>query len=416
MALINTTNVVDSSIYLKARLPNNMVGDNYYIENLQDKRNKDWAFRYNKVDIEEELQRQYEYTCELPTYTLLRDVVIRSVKGEKGEELGTDWAQLSFRDLKYPIGVGRRYRFSLDFPDVESMTEEEKHYDTSVWIAMNEDPIAARRSCVIRRCNGNIALVGSPNKTYQNITEARYEPCIQVNELRYMNKYYNQTLVVPQAEWYVYLQMNYFTNCIKINDRIILGASDVEDPENNTVFQVKAVIKANSQKTFARNNKTAIQDIPMVILAVDKDVTGADDDLVNRIPAQAPIYKVEQSKPVYEYYIEMENAETEEIIQPDVTTDLMLGEEMSLNIHLMLNEEKVLGTHNFEYTAKLGGIKQENWGKYFSCEFDNGTGEFSIKNLKQCNRGVVGIEIKCTDTDLAEPVVQNYTFKLGGFY
>ena len=55
MALINTTNVVDSSIYLKARLPNNMVGDNYYIENLQDKRNKDWAFRYNKVDIEEEL-------------------------------------------------------------------------------------------------------------------------------------------------------------------------------------------------------------------------------------------------------------------------------------------------------------------------------------------------------------------------
>ena len=121
------------------------------------------------------------------------DVVIRSVKGERGEDLGTDWEELSFRDLKYPIGVGRRYRFSLDFPDMTKMTEDEKHYDTSVWLAINENPVAPRRSCVVRRCNGNIALVGSPDRSYQNITEARYEPCIQVTELRYMNKYYNQT-------------------------------------------------------------------------------------------------------------------------------------------------------------------------------------------------------------------------------
>ena len=49
MAVINTTNVIDSSMYLKAKLPKNMVGENYYIENLQDKRNKDWAYRYNVV-------------------------------------------------------------------------------------------------------------------------------------------------------------------------------------------------------------------------------------------------------------------------------------------------------------------------------------------------------------------------------
>ena len=36
MAVINTTNVIDSSMYLKAKLPKNMVGENYYIENLQD--------------------------------------------------------------------------------------------------------------------------------------------------------------------------------------------------------------------------------------------------------------------------------------------------------------------------------------------------------------------------------------------
>lgn len=204
MAVINTTNVIDSSMYLKAKLPKNMVGENYYVENLQDKRNKDWAYRYNVVGIEEEIAKPLKYTCELPAYTPV-DVVIRSVKGERGEDLSTDWEELSFRDLKYPIGVGRKYRFSLDFPDMTKMTEDEKHYDTSVWLAINENPVAPRKSCVVRRCNGNIALVGSPDRTYQNITEARYEPCIQVTELRYMNKYYNQTLVIPQAEWYVYL-------------------------------------------------------------------------------------------------------------------------------------------------------------------------------------------------------------------
>ena len=311
MAVINTTNVIDSSMYLKAKLPKNMVGENYYIENLQDKRNKDWAYRYNVVGIEEEIAKPLKYTCELPAYTPV-DVVIRSVKGERGEDLGTDWEELSFRDLKYPIGVGRRYRFSLDFPDMTKMTEDEKHYDTSVWLAINVNPVAPRKSCVVRRCNGNIALVGSPDRSYQNITEARYEPCIQVTELRYMNKYYNQTLVIPQAEWYVYLQLNYFTNFIKINDRLILGLSDVEDKENNSVYQVKAVVKANSQKTFARNNQTSIEDIPLIILALDKDMAADGDDLINRIPNQAPLYKVEQENPVYEYYIEMENAETEE--------------------------------------------------------------------------------------------------------
>nr|DAZ23780.1 MAG TPA: hypothetical protein [Caudoviricetes sp.] len=38
MAILNTTDIVDSSIMLKARLKHNMVGDNYYIQNLQYKR------------------------------------------------------------------------------------------------------------------------------------------------------------------------------------------------------------------------------------------------------------------------------------------------------------------------------------------------------------------------------------------
>jgi hypothetical protein len=39
MAILNTTDIIDSSIMLKACLKHNMVGDNYYIQNLQYKRN-----------------------------------------------------------------------------------------------------------------------------------------------------------------------------------------------------------------------------------------------------------------------------------------------------------------------------------------------------------------------------------------
>ena len=35
MPLFNTTDIVDSSIFLKAKLDKNKVGSNYYIENLE---------------------------------------------------------------------------------------------------------------------------------------------------------------------------------------------------------------------------------------------------------------------------------------------------------------------------------------------------------------------------------------------
>ena len=116
MAIIDTTNVTNSSMLLKSRLNKNMSEDNHYINDLQAKRDQDWEFRYNVVGIEEEREKQIGYTDLLPNYTPL-DVVIRSVKGENGKDLRTDWAQLSFRDLKYDHELGKRFRFNLEFPD-----------------------------------------------------------------------------------------------------------------------------------------------------------------------------------------------------------------------------------------------------------------------------------------------------------
>ena len=100
MALYDTTKTIDNSIFLKAKLPKNMVGDNYYIENMQHKRNLDWEYRYNRVGIEEELHKQIFYTDKDPSYTPI-DVVITDVKNDRGEDLGTDWAHIAFKDLRH---------------------------------------------------------------------------------------------------------------------------------------------------------------------------------------------------------------------------------------------------------------------------------------------------------------------------
>ena len=407
MAILNTTDIVDSSIMLKARLKHNMVGDNYYIQNLQYKRDQDWEYRYNTVDIEEEKDRQIEYTTKMPEYTPLETVVIRSVKGERGEDLGTDWAEISFRDLKYPNPLGKRYRFSLEFQDLSTMTEEEKHYDTSVWIAVNNSPINPRNSCVIRRCNANIALLGSPTNSQTDATEIRYEPIVLENELKYMNQYYNKTLVIPQAEWYVTMQLNYFSNAVKINSRVILGGTDQNDIENNAIYKVKAVIKSTSIKTFAKSGFTGLEDIPFVVLALDKDLWSANDDAVTRVANNAPLYLIPKKEDLHngEYHITLKNCDDYKII---------LGNSLECETELSF-KGGTLPTH-FEYKVVLNGIKEENWSKYYEFE-QTGDNTFKIKNLKACNRGTLDVIATCADPDIAGVTIsETFSFKLGGFY
>ena len=105
MAIIDTTNVVESSMFLKSKVKKNMVGDNYYINSLQHKINNEWLYRSNLIDIEEEINRQNYYTKEKPNYTPI-EVVIQTVIGDKGIKLSDDWKKIVFRDLKYPNPLG----------------------------------------------------------------------------------------------------------------------------------------------------------------------------------------------------------------------------------------------------------------------------------------------------------------------
>lgn len=414
MAIYDTSNTLDNSIFLKAKLDKNMVGSNYYIENLQAKRDKDWEYRYNVVDIEEELNKQVSYTNEDACYTPI-EAVITNVKSDKGQDLGTDFAHIAFRNLKHKCNVGSRYRFSLDFPNMKEMTEEDKHYNTSIWLTINKSPIKAGNSCTVRRCNTSLVFVGSPTKSNDYITEVHHEPCIFETEMKYTQVYSNMVMPVPQAEIYITMQLNYFTNCIKINDRFIFSTRDYNVDANNMAFKVKAVVKYATDRTFVKDYNDGedisdeIEHTTLIIVGLDKDAISPNDDIGNRIACDAPIYKTIDIAPTYKYYIEMEEPSVQRIL-------LNATEEYEVNLHY--NNDIVNGI-DFDFECKLNGIIEKNWGNYY--EFiKTGKNSFSIHNLKSCNRGCLEVKASCkapnnTNKD-REVIEQSYEIELGGFY
>lgn len=454
MALINTTNTVDSSIYLKNKFPHNKVGSNYYIQNLQEKRNKDWEFRPNLVDIEEELEKQCTYTVEPVKYSPI-DVAIRKVKNEKGQDLGGDWADIAFRDLKHFCNLGSRYRFDTEFPDISLMTEEDKYYNTSVWICVNKNPVNPGNNCIIRRCNANIVFGGSPSGSVDEITEIHYEPVILENDLKYINMYYNMTTILPQSEWYATMQMNYFTNCIGINDRVIFGGVDLVDRSNNAVFKVKAVVKSTSLKTFSKNDSPEIENIPLVLVALDKDTISSNDDFHSRLANQPPIYFTQVIKPSYEYYLEL-NSVYEDGTPKVIITDggdsdtkdefnnkddlneigdivngvvikenkdekgqyqdrILLKETEYYKCNLMFNNN--VKDSQMEISATLDLSKNDGKPEdYFEIKtLDNNI--FSITNLKRYANKPLIVTCSCIKPDEPDMMIsQEYEFTLGGFY
>lgn len=214
--------------------------------------------------------------------------------------------------------------------------------------------------------------------------------------------------------------MNYFTNCIKVNNRLILGGTDMMDRENNSVFMVKAVVKSTSTKTFAKAGSNGIEDIPLVVLALDKADGDKQDDYENRIPVNAPMYFVPQEEPIGEYYITIgEEKNGKEDIDREAIHTLVMGETDTFYPRLILNDTTIETKFNIE--AKLNGIKVENWKNYFTL-VENEDGSFSITDVKMCNRGNLEVVISCEVSDnvqgrsAPQKIEATYKFKLGGFY
>lgn len=402
MAVIDTTNVLDSSMFLKAKLKKNLVGDNYYIQSLQQKRNSDWSYRYNVVDIEEEQEKQLSYTSEHPIYSPI-EAAIMTVKTDTGEILSDDWRRLVFKDLNYLRFLGKRYRFGYDFDKTPFMTDKEKHYNNSIWISVNMNSSSPGSDVVVRRCNSNVLFVGSPDSSYDNITETHAEPCIIENDLKRINTFYNQHLSLPQSEIFLIFQLNYFTKGIQINDRLIIGDT-FSYKENNQAFNVVAVNNFSSVSTFQVGYDVDVLSSPLIIVGLKKDVLFGGDNFIERVAEHAPLYKVEEQKkdPVNQYYLKVANYEN----------IILLSSTQTCEVYLYKDNVKYNNIINF--TCSLIGIEDENQNDYYNFVVLSNN-SFSIFNKKQCKNKELKVVCTCV-SPVGIKTELDLNFTLGGFY
>ena len=252
--IMDNSNVKDP-YYLITQTPPNLAKDNYYLHELQEKVDADWEYRPNRVWIEKEDGIGVEKYSPI-------EVVIQTVKNDKGETVSDDWRNIVFRDIKYPHRIGMRYRFSYDF-DLK-----EPDIDKSVWIALNQNSVSPTASQVICRCNGTIKSIwedhGNGGKT-----SVHEEPVIQTTKLTSANFLYNEVAVDPKGQLTIIAQHNKYTEQYYINQRFVIGY--------DRVYKVTNIIKTDSLATYKA------KDVGVMRIYLEMDQIGELDDMENRL-------------------------------------------------------------------------------------------------------------------------------------
>ena len=250
--VINTTNVVDNS-YLLSQTPKNYAKDNYWLNELQEKVIADWELRPNRVDIEEEQGFGTEEYKPL-------EVVIQSVRDDKGAKISDDWRRVVFKDIFSNRYIGTRYRFSYNF----DLNEPNK--DKSVWIAVNQDSASPTAQQVIVRCNGTLGSIWTDEN---GVKSYHYEPVVQNTTLSSTPPSFSEVVVDLKSQLVITCQHNKYTRDYYINQRFVIGY--------DRVYKISNIIKTDALKTYQSDF------VGVMTLYLDFDQNSAKDDFENRI-------------------------------------------------------------------------------------------------------------------------------------
>ena len=247
-----------------SQTPKNYNKDNYFLKELQDKVNYEWNYRPNRVDVE------YETKWGAQEWETM-EVVIQSVKSEKGEAISNDTRNIVFKDiLEDRFNIGNRFRFSEDY-DL-SQSEDKKN----VWLVVNLNKVNMTSSVVVERCNGTL---GSAIKNEDGTVSYHYEPVIQGKDLSAVNFFYNQTLMSPQSQLLIIAQHNEYTRQYHINQRFVIGY--------DKIYRIKAINKFYGNSTFDPENVGLMR----IYMEIAED-SSAYDDFKNRIAYQNNITNI----------------------------------------------------------------------------------------------------------------------------
>jgi len=378
--IIDTTNL-DSAILLKANLPQNLDKDNYYLEMLQHKVNYEWDYRYNRFDIEEENAFGSGKYHDV-------QVIIDNVYDDKLRKvMSDDWKKLIFKDIQHYLTPGQRFRFGLD--EFGGSVED---INKSVWIVANLNKLSPTAGCVVRRCDSTLNMKSNDGK------ELHYEPCCLEDDFKAINTWFDIAINTPQAQICAIAQYNQYTKKIKINDRFILGETDLQDLENNLLYRVVAINKCKTKSTLNP------RDVSFVVLGLIKDSVSAEDDLVNRIANQSPQYNRDedeydeiQTEDKYEIKIRQTNGEA-------VPETLFLDETVELQAICYKNKVE----YSIPISIKVDLLGTDKDSYYYDFE-NKGDGIFEITNKKMYVKNK--LEIECSVSDL---VTEKIYIQLGG--
>ena len=181
--------------------------------------------------------------------------------------------------------------------------------------------------------------------------------------------------------------MVYFTNNIKINDRFVFDVTDLDVRENNHVYKVKSIVKSTAKNTFVKNQKDAVKNTDLIIIALDRDMVAPDDNLETRVAESATIYKAGPQEDMYGYDMRLHEPYSDVVLLADTE---------NYEVNVFYNNEEVDDT-TFSIEASLENIEEECWDQYF--EFTTiGRHRFSIKNLQTYSDGKLIVKITWTNS------------------
>lgn len=367
-----------------SQTPKNYSADNYFIKELQDKVDADWEYRPNRVDIE------YENQWGEQTYSPI-EVVIQSVKSEKGTAISNDCRNIVFRDIldkRFVIGSRFRYEeFPLDELDLDAIPDAKKN----VWLATNTNSVQMTSSMIIERCNGTL---GSLWVDSQGISHYHYEPVIQGRELSSVNLFYNETAVSPQSELIIIAQHNDYTRDYFLNQRFIIGY--------DRVYRIKAINKFYSNSTFHPT------DIGLMRIYMEITEISPLDDFEHRIAAQADTPVIVTDVPGD---TGGKDAYSIQFSSPDFIT-YTLSEEFESFIPVLKHGEDVVQGANIKLDISLENLLDACPENYYELVIEGGV--FKLRRKRIYLRGPMHLKwyVKAEDSPTQEEISAEFDLDL----
>ena len=359
--VIKSTDIKDPR-FLFSQTPPDFSDKNYYLDTLQMKIDADWPYRPNRKWVEEEaLPGSEEYSP--------LEVVVQTIKSDKGEAVSDDWYRLVFKDCQKVVRIGTRYRFAHDsninVPDIRK----------NIWIALNQTQLSPTASQTVCRCNGTI---GSLYVDENGEKIRHYEPVIQPDKLSGWGVGRSEVAIDINGSKVLIAQFNKYTKQYFLNQRFFID-TNAGNRDNQPVYKITNIVRSNTLTTYDPT------DVGLIRIYYEVDQIGVRDDVENRIAYNGideDTIAPNTDKPVTGGDVPTSNyynfAITSPVDIPDTLTELTF-------IPQLFENGTVLDTAPITVTCSLGGasyassVPLENYVSLV----DNEDGTYTLKRIKR---------------------------------